>query len=189
MWLHAKQQHDNHLTFKRWMLRKEKSKAETAVVLCIAVHLLSAQHPASQQVATVIFTYAKSPSLSNWHCAEAPLSLFFFISCNRVSFANIFSKMSTQPLAAGVPALTNPPINIDNWCFTLPEVLVPRREASSVPGQVLDSGTRNGCERCWGERPYRLLVAPVQLLTGGVQEELSFSKILFPPLCPFDLWG
>lgn len=75
-----------------------------------------------------------------------------------------------ESLGAAVPALTDLVINIDNWCFTLPEVLAPRQEASSVPGQVLDPGTWNGRERCWGERPYRLLVAPVQLLAGGVQE-------------------
>lgn len=78
------------------MLRKEKRNEETAVVLRVAVHLRSAQHPASQQVATVIFTCAKSPSLSNWHCAEAPLSPFFSFPVIESALQTFSLKMSMQ---------------------------------------------------------------------------------------------
>lgn len=162
MWLHAEQQHDNHLTFKWWMLKKEKSKEDTA----------AAQHSASQQVAVVTFTSSSIlTSLTNWPCAQARLNL---------GLSRLFKHFLWNVAAAQrrhwkffLPAQKNILINIDEWCFTLPEVLLLRWEASSVPGQVLDSGTGNGCERRWRERPYWLLVAPVQLLTGGVQEAVG----------------
>lgn len=189
MWLHAKQQHDNHLTFKRWMLRKEKRNVETAVVLCVAVHLLSAQHPASQQVATVILTYAKSPSLSNWHCAEAPLSPFFSFPVIESALQTFSLKMSMQHNADSLwrPAFllwqTSPLILITGAsryrrCWSLAE----RPPLCRDKCRILALGTAVSAA---GESGHIGSWLP-QFSFSLVESKKSFHSVknLFPPLCP-----
>lgn len=134
--------------------RKERTRCSSGVAVGLIIRILQASRG------------QRSRSLPHLYAFQIPLNPFYFLrgGTKNIFLSDVEVAWHRKVASAALKSIVN---IIDEWCLRLLEAELAGQEASSVSGQLLDSGTRNGCERRRRERPYRLLAAPVQLLTGG----------------------